>query len=219
MLLFRKHLRFYEGEGSGTHPSGGPAPQGTQPPTSTSGQPTGQAPGSGKSVEELEAMLQSVRAENAKHRTENADLKAFKEKTEAERLSESEKLQKAAKDAADRATELENSLKQTRTQNAVERAARKLNIVDEEAAFALLDKSKIEYDAAGNPANVDNLLEALVKAKPWLVGSEDGGGTPPSNPARTGGLTIEAIKKMTKQQIAALPKAEYDKVMAVLQQQ
>lgn len=218
-MLIRKHFRFYEGEGSGSAtPPGGQAPQGSQPPP-PGGQPTDQASGGGKTVAELEAMLQTVRAENAKHRTENNDLKAFKDKIEAERLSESEKLQKAAKDAADRAASLESALKETRTQAAVERAARKLNIVDEEAAYALLDKSKIEFDG-DTPKNIEALLTELVKAKSYLVGQPGGtgGGSSSSatNPPRGGAggsISVEAIKQMTPQQIAALPKAEFDKVM------
>lgn len=222
-MRIRKHFRFYEGEGTGSNtPPGGQAPQGSQPPTGAGGQPTGQESGGGKSASDYEKMISDLRAENAKHRTENNELKAFKDKAEAEKLSESEKLQKAAKDAADRATHLESALKETRTQAAVERAARKLNIVDEEAAYALLDKSKIEFDG-DTPKNIEALLTDLVKTKTYLVGQAggNGGGSSSSatNPPRGnagGSLSIEAIKQMTPQQIAALPKAEFDKVMAAV---
>ncbi len=60
-------------------------------------------------------------------------------------------------------------MKETITRMEIERQARKLAIVDEDAAYRLLDAARIEYDAGGNPSNVEALLKDLVKAKPYLV--------------------------------------------------
>ncbi len=88
------------------------------------------------------------------------------------RLSEQERLQK-------RTTELEAAVQQAqaaertlRTRLAVERQARAMRLVDEDAAYRLLDHDAITYGDDGEPANVDTLLKALVKAKPYLVQPE-----------------------------------------------
>lgn len=213
-MLIRK-LRFYEGEGSGSNtPPGGQAPQGSQPPAGTGGQPNDQASGGGKSVADLEKMIADLRSENAKHRTENKDLKEFKDKAEADKLTETQRLQKEAKDAADKAAATEARLKETQTRRAIERAARKLNIVDEEAAYALLDKAKLEYDETGEATNAQALLEELVKVKTYLVGQSGGSTSSATNPARGDNrFSAEAIDKLTPQQIAALSDAEYQQVL------
>jgi deoxyribodipyrimidine photolyase len=99
---------------------------------------------------------------------------AEKKVTEHEdaKLSEQDRLQK-------RATELEAAVQQAqaaertlRTRLAVERAAHGLRFVDVADAYALLDAGAIEYGEDGEPKNVDTLLKALVKAKPYLAQPE-----------------------------------------------
>lgn len=223
-MTIRKLTRFYEGEGSGSNtPSGGQAPQGSQPGGS---QPGGQAPAGGQSATDpqdvaslpkwAQDLYQNLRQENAGHRTKLSDLEKKVKQYDDEKLSESEKLQKAAKDAEDRAASIEAQLRSERLTLSIEREARKLNIVDPEMA-ALAIQSKVEYDKDGKPTNVSTLLADLVKAKPFLVAQEGGGGgTPASNPQRSGGYSMEEIAKMTPQQIASLPQAEYDKIQAAI---
>ncbi len=57
-------------------------------------------------------------------------------------------------------------------------AAGKLNIVDPDAAYRLLDLAEIEYDKEGRPTNVEAVLKGLVKAKPYLVKAQ---ATPPAS--------------------------------------
>lgn len=45
----------------------------------------------------------------------------------------------------------------------------RMNLVDTDAAFALMDKSGIAVDEAGNVTGVQEALDALVQAKQWLV--------------------------------------------------
>jgi hypothetical protein len=66
---------------------------------------------------------------------------------------------------------------------AVERAARKLNFIDEDDAFRLIERSAVEMDAGGDPQNVEALLKDLAKAKPHLVKSDNGNGGTRSVPA------------------------------------
>jgi hypothetical protein len=226
-MTIRKLQRFYEGEGSGSNtPSGGQAPQGSQ---TGAGQPGGQAPSGGQSATDAQdvanlpewarGLIGTLRNENAGHRTKLTDLETKVKKYDDEKLSESEKLQKAAKEAEDRANAKEAELRSERLTLSIEREARKLNIVDPEMA-ALAIQGKVQYDADGKPTNVSALLADLVKAKPFLLAQEGGGGTPPSNPSRGGnGYSIEDIKKMSAQQIAALPEGEYRKVMEAAKRQ
>jgi hypothetical protein len=88
------------------------------------------------------------------------------------KLSEQDRLQK-------RATELEAAVQQAqaaertlRTRLAVERQARAMRLVDEDAAYRLLDQAAITYGDDGEPTNIDTLLKALVKAKPYLAQPE-----------------------------------------------
>lgn len=82
-----------------------------------------------------------------------------------------------------------------------ERCARKLGIVDEDAAFQLLDRDRIECDETGRPANVDRLMEELIAQRPWLVRSE--AGTSVTNPPRDGfrTLSLDAVRRMSPEEI------------------
>lgn len=56
----------------------------------------------------------------------------------------------------------------------VKTASIELKIVDPDAALALMDKSKIKVDDKGNVTGVKEALDALTKAKPYLVGKATG---------------------------------------------
>lgn len=58
----------------------------------------------------------------------------------------------------------------------VKTVAVELKIVDYDAALALMDKSKIKVDEKGEVTGVKEALEALTKAKPYLVGKTQSGG-------------------------------------------
>lgn len=188
-----------------TPPAGGAPPASTPP----AGDPP--APPAASGLESLpewaQKELKTVRAEAAAARLK---LKGI----EDAQLSEQEKLTKRAQELEQTATQRDNELRQERAEREVERTARRLNIVDEETALALV-RSKIEFDDAGKPTNVTKLLEQLVKDKPFLIGQ---GAPPPAgnpgNPAggRGSALTIEAIKSMTREQI----NARWDDVQAAI---
>lgn len=179
------------GAGSTTQTTGGAGADGTQSVASL--------------PEWAQALLKETRAEAAKSRTENKTLAEKLAAIDAEKLSETEKLQLRAQEAEKRATEADGKRKETLSRLEVERQARKLNIVDEDTA-ALLIASKIEFDAEGKPTNIETLLADLVKAKPYLVAaagqSQQNAGSA-ANAGRSSGLTIEDVKKMTREQIQA----------------
>ena len=177
------------GSGSGDQASSGNGDQASQNAAAAAASSSGQESGAGKSAADLEKIITDLRKENAQHRNENKDLKAFKEKTDAATQTEAEKLQNQSKQATEKLTATEQALRAERTERAIEKAARKLNIVDEEAALALVG-SKVEYDEAGKPTNVDALLTDLVKAKPYLVQQAQSGSA--GNPGRGGQVSDDA---------------------------
>lgn len=153
-----------------------------------------------------EAEVAAIRAEGEGFKTKFTDLDGKYKTVETELnglkaagLTEQQRSEQRAKDAeiardetAKTAQTREAELKQERLERTVEREARKLNIVDEDAALRLLDSSKIAFDDAGKPTNVNALLEQLVKDKPYLVAPAGGGS--PGNPPRGGGAAKTATE-------------------------
>jgi len=90
----------------------------------------------------------------------------------------------------------------------VERCARQAGIVDADAAFRLLDTSRLERGPTGSPANVGPLLEQMTRERPWLLGASttaDDRTASPANAPRDGlrRLTRDDLRRMTPEQINA----------------
>src|SRR5581483_102305 len=118
----------------------------------------------------------------------HAELKTFREQTEAAKLSDQEKQALAQKkieqqlsDFQSQNSDLLRQLQEARINNDVYKNASKLNIIDIDAASKLIDASRIDYDESGNPTNIDSLLKELVKSRPWLAGK--------AQPQTSGGAT------------------------------
>lgn len=149
-------------------------------------------------------------------------LKAFEDaeqQRKTESLSEAEKSAAQLKSLQETAAKAENDRAALRLQLAVERAARKLNITDEDAAFKLMDASAVEYDDNGVPTNVDAVLAALTKARPWLVQKTQpvasSGAT--ANPARSEkGVSRETLSKMSPREVADMFEKDPAAVMAAM---
>jgi DNA repair exonuclease SbcCD ATPase subunit len=103
------------------------------------------------------------------------DLKARLREIDDKDKSEIEKQAARAQEATAKLTAAEQRAADLALQMAVERAARKLGFIDEDDAYRLIDRRAVETDDAGAPTNVDDLLKALARAKPHLVGDADGG--------------------------------------------
>lgn len=169
-------------------------------------------------VRRLEAALSKANKDAKGHRLENVDLKkshaelqAFKEQIEAEKLSTNEKQERERQKLEQQYAELqkthENALRQSQERIVnyeVRLQAAKMGIVDPDAAAKLLDWSEIEYDDAGAPTNVEDLLNGLLKAKPYLKAQQSrtaptsGGATNPprSQSSAAQPLSWEAITQM-----------------------
>jgi hypothetical protein len=149
-------------------------PQAGIPPTQET--PPTEAPQAGEqpSADERISLEEAKKLRQEAHSLRQRLAAAEKKVTEHEdaKLSEQDRLQK-------RATELEAAVQQAqaaertlRTRLAVERQARAMRLVDEDAAYRLLEQAAITYGDDGEPTNVPDLLKALVKARPYLAQPE-----------------------------------------------
>lgn len=122
--------------------------------------------------------------------------------------------------AEDRARTAEERALLLQTRLEVERCARREGIVDEDAAFRLLDTGRVELDGSGRPVNVEALIKELVTERPWLIGGPGGAPAPhetsasPANPPRDGTrrMTHDDLRRMTPEQI----NANWDAIQAAL---
>jgi hypothetical protein len=183
-----------------------------------SGSQSGQASGEGTAGEggTQQAAARSSAAERKareeaaatrrKLREAEDELKKLRESqltVDERREAERSKALKQAEDAQRRAQEAELKLQ-------VALKANKLNLVDPEAAVSLLPRNQLEYDDTGAVLNLDELLEELLEARPWLKTQAPppprppatGSTSPPANPAQRGPeLTIAQVRKMSREEI------------------
>ena len=106
-------------------------------------------------------------------------------------------LQKAVEKTAQLEKERESwasKQKETAAQYDVALKAAKLGIIDPDAAWKLLDKKALEYGADDNPTNTEQLLQAMLKDKPYLAG----GGSSAGNPAKNRDDTDPFIRALLK---------------------
>ncbi len=168
-----------EPQSSGQEPV--PAPQ--APPAPTQTPPAGQEPT--KTVFDADYVAE-LRKEAAANRKKAAELEAKLKEHEDEKLGETERLAK-------RLADTEAALQQERTARAeaalrieVERQARRLEVVDEEAAYVLLDKAGLG-ESDDLPKAVEKRLKALIDGKPWLVKTHANGAAGPNPTPRPSG--------------------------------
>lgn len=82
-----------------------------------------------------------------------------------------------------RQSELESAnttIRELKIERAVERVAGKLGAIDTEAVIKLIDKGALKIDKDGNVENAEEVVKALLEAKPFLKGSN-------GSPANIGG--------------------------------
>jgi hypothetical protein len=122
---------------------------------------------------------------------------------EAASLSDLEKERARAEKAEERANTIEAEAKETRLRAALVTEAAKpgRNVVDIDAAIALLDRDALELDADGNPTNVASAMDSLLKAKPFLVAADGGADLGARDPGGIKQVTEAELKTMTPEQI------------------
>lgn len=175
--------------------AGDNAPTQQQPQAGGSGDPQAgtPAPQAGNSNPQAGDEQQPLSVEEArKLRRENADMRTRLKKFEDEKkaaddaqLSELDRIKRDHADAVAERDRLKAQLQRSETEKVLIASARKLGIVDEDAAIRLLDWDALDFDTeTGKPKNADVQLKALVDARPWLKGN---GGTGRSSGSADGG--------------------------------
>lgn len=155
-----------------TGATGTQADPGTQPPA---GDSTAQA---ANESGEPSSQPESISLEEArKLRSEASGLrKRLKELEDQQKaradadLSESERLTKRASDLERQLAERDQALQEHRVRSSTVGTAARLGFADPEDAMRLLNHANLEFDAEGNPTNVEQQLASLAKAKPYLLG-------------------------------------------------
>jgi hypothetical protein len=124
-------------------------------------------------------------------------LRKARERDDAEKTDLQKAVEKTTQLEKERET-WQSKQKETAAQYDVALKAAKLGIVDPDAAWKLMDKSALEYDADDKPNNTELLLQGLLKEKPYLAD----GGSSAANPAKqTSTFTRDQIEKMSPEQI------------------
>ncbi len=139
----------------------------------------------GKAVFDAE-YVKALRDEAAKHRTEKTAVEAELKKLRDAQLSDAERASKRLAELETESITFKQERQQLDLQMQIERQARKLGIVDEDAAGKLLDRSLITFDAEGKAVGVEAALKALSEQRPYLMGSPQASGQTysPGNPSR-----------------------------------
>lgn len=149
-------------------PTGDP-PAGDNPPTGRDGTPFD----ADRAQRTIDAQRDEIKALKAAQKDLAAAQARLKEIDDASK-SETERLASKATEAEQKLAAAEQRAADLALRMAVERAARKLNFIDEDDAYRLLDRKAVEMNDDGEPTNVEKLLTDLAKAKPHLVKAEDG---------------------------------------------
>lgn len=138
---------------------------------------------------ELQAQLDDAATKASQKANREAEnlRKRLKEIDDAA-LTEAERAQQEAQAATARADKLEAEAKQSRTETAVERAAREAGFTDPTDAIALA-AGRIEFDDAGQPVNAVDVVKSIAEAKPHLISTPPtpAPGATATNPARGAG--------------------------------
>ena len=133
---------------------------------------------------ELAKAREALKKANAEAKERRLKLKKYEDEEDKRKKAAMGDLEKAQTDLAETVAErdrLRVEMTDLRIRHAIEIGAAGLKFVDPKDAFNLIDLGDIEIDEdTGEVSGVDKALAALVKAKPYLIASEesDSLGTP-----------------------------------------
>lgn len=159
-----------------------------------------------------EAYVKKLRDEAASHRTKAKDLETKLAATTQETMAKvlkalglepdpNKNYEQQLADANKKAQEAEEKANARLIQAEVKMQAVSLQIIDPDAAYALMDRSRVQIGDDGVVSGVKEALEALAKDKPYLVGkagsTQVGSG---SNPGTGGGNDdpVEQARKLAE---------------------
>jgi len=205
---------FAEGDGSGSGENNEPGSDGDP----------GDQPEPGKTFDE--AYVKKLRDEAANYRTKAKDLESKLKDTSNEAMTKvlkalglepdpDKNYEKQLNDAKTEAEKAKSEAQEWLLKAEVKANAVELGVIDPDAAYTLMDKSKVKVGDDGSIEGVKDVLEALIKDKPYLKGQARPGSSGADNMGGDGGtITLQQLKNMTADEIAALP---WDKVMKAME--
>ena len=151
--------------------------------------------------EEVNRMQAQTRRDERGKFSDYGDLKARAAKAdelEQAQLSDTQKLEARAIEAERKAVEAQEQIASAMIASEVKIRASALGVIDTVAAYLLLDRSNVRYDAADGVSGVDDALASLLDAKPYLKGTNR---TPNINPES--GQPVATIRLTAEQREAA----------------
>lgn len=159
--------------------------------------------GSSDDTERLKSALRKERKARREAEKTARSLKKFKDEKDTSDQDELSKAKRLAEEAGGKATKLANRLRDASVDNAITKAAMKLNFVDLDDAIRLIDREEIDVDQDDDdPADiqvdatsVEDALKALAKKKPHLLKRADDGDDEGEPPAPSGSKFSGGKKK------------------------
>jgi hypothetical protein len=169
-----------------------------------------------KELENLRSALKKANAEAAKHRKDAKELAVYRDQIESEKLSEQEKLQKQLADLQKAHDDTVRQAQEYKVNTEVRLQAAQSGFSDPNDAVKFLDWSEIEYDDNGAPANVNDLVADLLKAKPYLAKPQNrpAPAVSATNPSRSNRVSDDPTEYINRLKAGTLKPEEYNALPA-----
>jgi len=151
--------------------------------------------------DEVNRMTAQSRREERGKFADYSELKARAAKAdemEEAQLSDAQKLEARAIEAERKAGEAQGQIASAMIASEVKVRASALGVIDPDAAYLLLDRSNVRYDADNGVSGVDDALTSLLEAKPYLRSNNR---TPNINPES--GQPVTTVRLSVDQREAA----------------
>lgn len=136
-------------------------------------------------IAELEHAHKNATEERDRHRKKLSSYEEAERKAQEAQLSEIERIRKQHAELQAQHDTYTRQMQERIVRYEVEAQARKLNIIDPDAAAKLLDWSELEYDDDGTPTNAAKLLDKLLKNKPYLAPAQQQAQQTQTTPAQS----------------------------------
>ena len=151
--------------------------------------------------EEVNRMMAQTRREERGKFSDYGELKTRAtraDELEQEKLTEAERMEARAIEAEKKATDAQQQIASAMIASEVKVRASAMGVIDPDAAYLLLDRSNVHYDAEAGVSGVDDALAGLLEAKPYLRSANR---TPNLNPET--GQPAQSVRLTADQQEAA----------------
>ena len=151
--------------------------------------------------DEVNRMMGQARRDARSQFSDYSELKsraAKADELEQANLTEAERLEVRVTDAEKRATDAQEQVSSAMIASEVKVRASALGVIDPDAAYLLLDRSNVRFDADNGVSGVDDALASLLEAKPYLRSTNR---TPNINPES--GQPVTTVRLSADQREAA----------------